>query len=65
MPMIRVEMLPGRSLDQKRALTRELTDAFIRTAGGNPAGVHVVLTEVAGEDWAVGGELISDRLPGT
>lgn len=61
MPMIRVEMLPGRSADQKRALVKELTEAFINTAGGKPESVHVQLTEFEPDSWAVGGELISDR----
>jgi 4-oxalocrotonate tautomerase len=59
--MIRVEMFPGRSADQKRALVRELTDAFVRTAGGKPEAIHVVISEVAASDWAVAGELLSER----
>jgi len=61
MPMIRVEMMPGRTPDQKRALAKALTDAFIDTAGGKPESVHVVLAEVEPDAWAVGGEFISDR----
>ena len=40
MPIIRVEMFPGRTIDQKRDLTRELTDGFVRACGG--AGICVV-----------------------
>ena len=61
MPIIRVEMFPGRTTDQKRAMVRELTDSFIRTAGGNPQGVHVVITEVDPGDWGSGGVLASDK----
>jgi 4-oxalocrotonate tautomerase len=63
MPIIRVEMFPGRTTDQKRALVRELTDAFVRAAGGTPASVHVVLTDVSKGDWGTGGELCSDKYP--
>ena len=61
MPIIRVEMFPGRTADQKRAMVWELTDSFIRTAGGNPQGVHVVITEVDPGDWGSGGVLASDK----
>ena len=61
MPIIRVEMFPGRSVDQKRALVRELTEGFVRAAGGTPQSVHIILSEVDTADWAVAGELCSDR----
>lgn len=64
MPMIRVEMFPGRSEQQKRDLVRELTDAFVRTAGGVPDQIHVVIEEVPPGHWAVAGELLSDRMKG-
>lgn len=63
MPIIRVEMFAGRSEAQKRAIVRELTDAFVRTAGGTPASVHVVLTDVDKSNWGSGGELCSDKFP--
>lgn len=61
MPMIKVEMFKGRTVDEKRALVKELTEGFVRAAGGRREGVHVVLTEVEPVDWGVGGELCSDR----
>lgn len=62
MPIIRVEMFKGRTREQKRALVKELTDAFVRTAGGKPEGLYVVITEVETENWGTGGELFADRL---
>ena len=63
MPIIRVEMLKGRSVAQKRALAKKLTDGFIEACGGNKASINVLITEVEGDDWAIGAELISDRKP--
>ena len=63
MPIIRVEMFPGRTEDQKRELVKELTDAFVRTAGGKPDSVFVVLTDIEKNHWGVGGELCSDKFP--
>ena len=61
MPIISVQMLEGRSVDQKRRLVRELTDAFVRTCGGEASAVRVLIRDVAKTDWAVGGELVADR----
>jgi len=61
MPVIRVEMFSGRSIEEKRSIAKELTDAFLRTGGGKPEGVTVILTDVDKEDWAVGGQLVADR----
>lgn len=63
MPIIRVEMFKGRTRDQKRALARELTDAFVRAAGGKPEAVTIVLEDVDKEDWAVAGALMADKYP--
>lgn len=60
MPVIRVEMFAGRTTDQKRTLVKELTETFVRTAGGTPESVQIVLTDVAKDDWAVAGKLCSD-----
>jgi 4-oxalocrotonate tautomerase len=64
MPTIRVEMFTGRSRDQKRELVKELTDTFIRVAGGKPETVTVVITDVEKENWGSGGNLVVDRFPG-
>ena len=58
MPIIRVEMFPGRTADQKRDLARELTDGFVRACGGPGDRLHVVITEVERENWGDGGELM-------
>ena len=63
MPIIRVEMFAGRTEQQKRALVRELTDAFVNAAGGTPESVNVVFTDVDKSDWGSGGELCSDKFP--
>lgn len=60
MPVIRVEMFPGRTPEQKKAMAKEVTEAFVRTAGGTPEAVHVVIVEVEKSHWAVAGKLASE-----
>lgn len=61
MPIIRVEMLEGRTVEQKRACVEGLTKAFIEACGGRKEVVQVILTEIKTENWAFGGQLLSDR----
>jgi 4-oxalocrotonate tautomerase family enzyme len=63
MPIIRVEMLKGRTAAQKKAITKELVEGFIRAAGGNPSAFNVLFTDVAKEDWAVGIDMMSEKYP--
>ncbi|NPD15431.1 4-oxalocrotonate tautomerase [Xinfangfangia sp. D13-10-4-6] len=63
MPMIRVEMFEGRTVEQKRECARALTRAFVETCGGNPDAIQIVFTDVAKENWAFGGRLGSDPKP--
>lgn len=61
MPVIKIEMFPGRTLDQKRAIAKAVTDSFVESAKATPQSVHIIFSEVAQDDWAVAGELCSDR----
>jgi 4-oxalocrotonate tautomerase len=63
MPIIRVEMFKGRSREEKRSLVRELTETFVRVAGGKPESVTIILQDVDKEDWAAAGALMVDKYP--
>jgi 4-oxalocrotonate tautomerase len=63
MPIIRVEMFKGRNREQKRLLVRELTDTYVRVAGGKPDSVTVILQDVDKEDWGAAGALMADKYP--
>ena len=61
MPVIRIEMLPGRSLAQKRELTRVITDAVCNIAHTQPEQTVVLFQEYSVEDWAYDGKLYVDH----
>jgi 4-oxalocrotonate tautomerase len=63
MPTIHVELFTGRTVEQKRALAKALTDAVVSTLGGSADGVDVIFQEVQRHDWATGGQLWSDKAP--
>jgi 4-oxalocrotonate tautomerase len=61
MPLIRVEMFEGRTVDQKRALAQALTEATARTLGTPPDSVDIMFFDVPRHDWASAGTLWSER----
>ncbi|MBH0238821.1 4-oxalocrotonate tautomerase [Methylobrevis albus] len=60
MPHITVQMFPGRSIEQKRALVAELTRTTCAVLGCGPGAVSIILSDVAPHDWAEAGVLYSD-----
>ncbi len=63
MPIIRVDMFKGRGREQKRLLVRELTDTYVRVAGGKPDSVTVIIQDIDKEDWGAAGALMADKYP--
>ncbi len=55
MPFIDVTMIEGRSPEKKAAFITAVTDAAVETLGAPRDSIRVVLREVPGEHWAVGG----------
>jgi 4-oxalocrotonate tautomerase len=63
MPIIRIEMLAGRTVAQKRELVEVLTRETARIAKSSLASIFVVIEDVAKDNWGAGGELLSDKYP--
>ena len=61
MPIIRVDMLKGRTKKQKQNLVKELTRAFNRACGEIHVGIDVILNEVEKENWCINGQLFSEK----
>jgi 4-oxalocrotonate tautomerase len=61
MPIVRVEMWPGRTHAQKAELARAITEAMVTIAHTTPEATIVIFHEVPKEDWAQGGVLASDK----
>jgi 4-oxalocrotonate tautomerase len=59
MPIVRVEMWPGRTTEQKAELARVITDAVANIAGAPSEATFVVFTDIPKENWAQAGVLAS------
>ena len=61
MPILRLEMHPGRTLEQKRAFVSEVTRVAAETLNCPMESVDVVISEIARENLAKTGKLIADK----
>jgi 4-oxalocrotonate tautomerase len=61
MPTIRVELMEGRTVEQKRELVKALTQACVDTLGSKAESVDVLLFDIKRHDWATGGQLWSEK----
>jgi 4-oxalocrotonate tautomerase len=64
MPEIYVYAVEGRTIDQKRSLVKDITDAVVRNFKVPPEAVMVQIMESPKDSKAKGGFLFSDRPPG-
>lgn len=62
LPVIRMEFLPGRTLDQKRAVAQALARAAAEVLQVPVERIRTILYEKAREDWARGERLVADSL---
>lgn len=61
MPTLRVELLEGRTPEQKKALVKALTQAVVDTLGSKPESVDILFFDIKRHDWATGGIPWSER----
>ena len=61
MPEIYVHAVKGRSLDQKRALIKDITDAVVKNFDVTADAVLVEIVETSRDNKAKGGVLFSER----
>ena len=60
MPTYHIEMMEGRTLEQKKKLVEELTRVTAEVLGVQPDSVDILITDVKRENWATCGKLWSE-----
>ena len=61
MPIVQINLMSGRTVEQKRSLVKEVIDAVCRTLDRTPDQVRIILHDLKEEDYAVGGVLKLDN----
>ena len=60
MPYVNIQITRGATREQKARLVRDVTDSLVRELGKQPEHIHVVIQEIAEEDWGFAGMLTDD-----
>jgi len=61
MPIIQVEIIKGRTQEQKRQMAKQVTDAVTSTLGCPPDAVKIIIREMEKDNYAEGGTLFCDK----
>jgi len=61
MPLVTVKALEGRTIEQKRGLVRDITEAVVKNFKVEPEAVTVDIVEHSKENLAKAGKLFMDR----
>ncbi len=59
MPTYHVEMMEGRTVEQKTRLVAEITRVSVEILGGEADSVDIIITDIKRDNWATGGKLWS------
>ncbi|MDD5015634.1 MAG: 2-hydroxymuconate tautomerase family protein [Atribacterota bacterium] len=60
MPILQVEILKGRTVEQKREMVRKVTDAITKTLNCPKEAVSIIIREMEWENYAKAGVLKGD-----
>jgi 4-oxalocrotonate tautomerase len=60
MPTINVQLFEGRTVEQKRAFVKAVTEATVATLGASAESVDIIIEDVKRENWATAGKLWCD-----
>lgn len=60
MPYLNLQILPGATTPQKRAVVRDFTRTLVKRLGKRPEHIHIVIQEIAPDNWGYSGRLTSE-----
>jgi 4-oxalocrotonate tautomerase len=60
MPYVNVQITKGATRQQKAEIVKDITDSLVRVLGKKPEHTHIVIQEIADEDWGYSGMLTDD-----
>lgn len=61
MPIVQIELLEGRTIEQKRSLVEKVTQAIIESTGAPAEKISIIIRDMPKENYANAGKLACDR----
>lgn len=60
MPIVHISIKKGRTLEQKRAMVKAVTQVLAETLDAKESAVRIIINEMDGDAFASGGVLVCD-----
>jgi 4-oxalocrotonate tautomerase len=61
MPIVQVELLEGRTVEQKRVLVEKVTQAIVESVGAPAENITIIIRDMPKENYAKAGKLAWDK----
>jgi 4-oxalocrotonate tautomerase len=61
MPTIQIDFLEGRTLEQRRAMVKKVTEAMVESIGCKPEAVQIIIREMSRQHLSRNGKLRCDE----
>lgn len=58
MPIVQVDMMKGRTVEQKKEMVKKVTEALVETVGCPPEAVSIIIRDMEPENYGNGGQLV-------
>jgi len=63
MPLVTIRVLEGRTVEQKRGLVKDVTEAIVKNVGCPTEAVMINIEDLKPENVSQGGKLFADSRP--
>lgn len=60
MPIVQIEILEGRTVEQKKAMVEKVTEAIVDSLGVSAEAVSIIIRDMPRTDFAKGGKLAKE-----
>ncbi|MGO2099567.1 2-hydroxymuconate tautomerase [Vagococcus salmoninarum] len=57
MPIINIQMLAGRTPEQKASLIKDVTAAVVKNTGASPEAVSIIISDMEKENYGLAGKV--------
>jgi len=61
MPIVQIQLLRGRTIEQKEAAARDIAEALGKHLGARPQATRVIFTDVDPAEWFKGEDLLAPK----
>ncbi len=60
MPLVTIKIFEGRTVEQKRGMVKDVTEAIVKNIGCPPSAVQIEIVDLKQENLGQGGKLFID-----